>query len=170
MIFLETDRLILRDYTEHDFEGYCKLKMDAKTMYYLQDIQLHSLEEARSDFYHVLNDIKSPERKFYFLHMELKDTHEQVGSIGYTVVANTPLGKLVHLGYFTYSKFWGNGYTSEAMKKVLEYAFAENDVYRIMGAKIPTDEELKDLEEFDEFVWIDLGYVLPGLIDMWEEK
>ena len=34
--------------------------------------------------------------------------------------------------------------------------------------------ELKDLleegEVFDEFVWIDLGYVLPGLIDMWEEK
>ena len=131
MINLETDRLVLRDYTEHDFEGYCKLKMDAKTMYYLQDIQLHSLEEARSDFYHVLNDIKSPERKFYFLHMELKDTHEQVGSIGYTVVSNTPLGKLVHLGYFTYPKFWGNGYTSEALKKVLEYAFTENDVYRI---------------------------------------
>ena len=131
MIILETDRLVLRDYTEQDFEEYCKLKMDAETMYYLQDIQLHSLEEATSDFNHVLKDIKAVERKFYFLHMELKDTHEQVGSIGYTVVANTPLGKLVHLGYFTYSKFWGNGYTSEAMKKVLEYAFAENDVYRI---------------------------------------
>lgn len=131
MIFLETDRLVLRDYTEHDFEEYCKLKMDAKTMYYLQDIQLHSLEEAKSDFNHVLNDIKAPERKFYFLHMELRDTHEQVGSIGYTVVSNTPLGKLVHLGYFTYPKFWGNGYTSEALKKVLEYAFTENDVYRI---------------------------------------
>ena len=131
MIILETDRLVLRDYTEQHFEEYCKLKMDAKTMYYLQDIQLHSLEEAKSDFNYVLNDIKAPERKFYFLHMELRDTHEQVGSIGYTVVSNTPLGKLVHLGYFTYPKFWGNGYTSEALKKVLEYAFTENDVYRI---------------------------------------
>ena len=100
-------------------------------MYYLQDIQLHSIEEAKRDFNHVLNDINSPEREFYFLHMELRDTHEQVGSIGYTVVANTPFGKLVHLGYFTYPKFWGNGYTSEALKKVLEYAFTENDVYRI---------------------------------------
>ena len=89
MIILETDRLVLRDYTEQDFEEYCKLKMDAETMYYLQDIQLHSLEEAKNDFNHVLKDIKAPERKFYFLHMELRDTHEQVGSIGYTVVSNT---------------------------------------------------------------------------------
>ena len=46
----------------------------------------------------------------------------------------------------------------------------QKDVYRIMGAEIPTDEESKELEEFDEFVWSDLGYVLPGLSDMWEEK
>lgn len=131
MINLETDRLILRDYTDNDFEEYCKLKMDSQTMYYLQDIQLHSLEEAKSDFNHVIMDRKAPNRQFYFLHMALKDTYEQIGSIGYTVVANTPLGKIVHLGYFTYPKFWGNGYTSEALKKVLEYAFIENDVYRV---------------------------------------
>ena len=66
--------------------------MDAETMYYLQDIQLHSVEEARRDFAEVLSDMKSPERKFYFCHMELNDTHEQVGSIGYTVGADTPVG------------------------------------------------------------------------------
>ena len=40
MINLETDRLILRDYTDNDFEEYCKLKMDPQTMYYPQDIRL----------------------------------------------------------------------------------------------------------------------------------
>lgn len=123
--------IILRDYTEKDFEAYSRLKMDAETMYYLQDIQLHSVEEARRDFAEVLSDMKSPERKFYFCHMELKDTHEQVGSIGYTVEADTPVGKLVHLGYFTYPRHWGNGYTSEALKKVLEYAFTQDNVYRV---------------------------------------
>ena len=63
--------------------------------------------------------------------MELKDTHEQVGSIGYTVVGNTPVGKIVHVGYFTYPKFWNHGYTSEALKRVLEFAFTENQVYRV---------------------------------------
>ena len=123
--------IILRDYTEKDFEAYSRLKMDAETMYYLQDIQLHPVEEARRDFAEVLSDMKSPERKFYFCHMELKDTHEQVGSIGYTIEADTPVGKLVHLGYFTYPRHWGNGYTSEALKKVLEYAFTQDNVYRV---------------------------------------
>ena len=122
MIHLETDRLILRDYVEDDLSEYCRLKMDSQTMYYLQDIQLHSFEEGCKDFANVLSDIESDKRQFYFLHMELKDTHEQVGSIGYTVVDETPVGKIVHFGYFTYPKFWGNGYTSEAMRRVLKFA------------------------------------------------
>ena len=56
MIHLETDRLILRDYTDKDFDAYFKLKSDARTMYYLQDIQTHSPEEARSEFCEVLSD------------------------------------------------------------------------------------------------------------------
>ena len=131
MIKLETDRLILRDYTADDLQEYCRLKMDAQTMYYLQDIQLHSLEEARRDLADVLSDIESPNRQFYFLHMELKGIHEQVGSIGYTVTANTPLGKIVHLGYFTYPRFWGKGYTTEALAEVLKYAYTQNNVYRV---------------------------------------
>ena len=63
-----------------------------------------------------------------------------------------------------------SGALEMTLHRILEAGGTENDVMRIMGAKIPTDEELKDLEEFDEFIWIDLGYVLPGLIDMWEEK
>lgn len=130
-IFLETERLILRDYKPADFDVYYRLKSDEQTMYYLKDIQLHSLEEARSDFESVLKDQRSLSRQFYFLHMELKDTHQQVGSIGYTVTADTPEGKLVHLGYFTWPHCWGKGYTSEALKKVMEYAFTQNNVYRI---------------------------------------
>lgn len=131
-IYLETERLILRDYNEDDFEMYLKLKNDEKTMYYLQDIMINSREEAQNDFKNVLLDIKSDEREFYFLHIELKDTHEQIGSAGYTVNENTPVGKLVHAGYFSYPEYWGNGYMTEAIQRVLRYAFEEHDVYRVM--------------------------------------
>ena len=131
MIRLETERLILRDYVESDFDEYYRLKTDQQTMYYMRDIELHSEEEARAEFKEVLDDMQKPDRQFYFLHMELKDTHEQVGSIGYTVTDRTPVGKLVHLGYFTYPKFWGNGYTTEAVKELLKFAFTQDGVYRI---------------------------------------
>lgn len=45
----------------------------------------------------------------------------------------------------------------------------EDEVYACMGAYIPDDEEMKELEEFDEYVSIDLGYVIGGLIDYVEE-
>lgn len=130
-LYLETEHLILRDYREDDFSEYYRLKSDSKTMYYLQDIQMFTKEEAYEDFRMVLEDMKKSERKFYFFHIELKDTHEQVGSVGYTVTNNTPIGKIVGAGYFIYPKFWGKGYTSEAFKRVLEYAFLDDDVYRV---------------------------------------
>lgn len=128
---MKTERLILRDYCEKDFMEYYNLKSDSQTMYYLQDIQLHSREEAYEDFQVVMKDIDNPGRKFYFLHIELKDSHEQVGSVGYTVLDDTPVGKIVHAGYFIYPKLWGKGYMTEALKRVLEFAFSENNVYRV---------------------------------------
>lgn len=58
----------------------------------------------------------------------------------------------------------------DTLHRILEAGGTENDVYRIMGAEIPTESELEELEEFDEFFWIDLGYVIPGLIDYWKES
>ena len=63
-----------------------------------------------------------------------------------------------------------SGALEMTLHRILEAGGTENDVKRIMGAEIPTGDELKELEEFDEFRWIDLGYVLPGLIDLWEES
>lgn len=131
MIYLETEHLILRDYREDDFWNYYQLKTDSKTMYYLQDIQMFTEEETYEDFCKVLDDMKKFERKFYFMHIELKESHEQLGSIGYTVIDDTPMGKIVGAGYFIYPKFWGKGYTTEAFKRVIEFAFLENNVYRI---------------------------------------
>lgn len=127
---LETERLILRDYVSEDFEAYFRLKSDPAVMHYLQDIRLSSREEAERDFREVLADAASPDRRFYFLHMERKDTREQVGSIGYTVRETTPRGKLVDAGYFTYPGFWNRGYATEALRRLLQFAFEENDVYR----------------------------------------
>ena len=128
---LETERLIVRDYEENDREAYFRLKNDPRTMYYLQDIYLPTREESDAEFDKVLEDSKRDQRTFYFLHIELKGSNKQVGSIGYTVKERTPVGKIVHAGYFTYPEFWNNGYVTEAFHKVLEFAFLEDQVYRV---------------------------------------
>ena len=70
MVYLETNRLILRDYTESDADAYFELRSDPKTMYYLQGIQLFTKAAAVKDFQKILEDSRSINRKFYFLQLQ----------------------------------------------------------------------------------------------------
>jgi ribosomal-protein-alanine N-acetyltransferase len=105
-------------------------------MYYLQDIQTHSFEESKSNLEFAIEQINIPARENYFFRIEELDGKEHVGEIGYTVTDFTPMGKLVHLGYFIYKKFWGIGYVTEAVREIMRFAFEENDVYRITSGCI----------------------------------
>ena len=82
MIKLETERLILRDYVPEDREDYIQLKSDSKTMYYLQDIQLHSRQEGEADFAGVLADAPSTERPFLIIRVDRNETREKLLPVG----------------------------------------------------------------------------------------
>jgi ribosomal-protein-alanine N-acetyltransferase len=131
MIKLYTERLILRDYIIDDLVNYHEILSDNKVMYYLQDIKTKSIKESKENFLRVIKDQESKERKFYHFKIENKNMDEFIGCIGYTVIENTPYGKLVHMGYFIMEKYWNKGYTTEAVKRMIEFAFIENNVYRI---------------------------------------
>jgi len=131
MIKLFTERLIIRDLEFNDLENHHKLLSDKNVMYYLQDIQTSNLDESKENLNNVINDQNKKDRKYYFFIIENKETKEFIGEIGYTVINNTPYGKLVHLGYFILENYWNKGYVTEALKKLIEYSFEENNVYRI---------------------------------------
>ena len=131
MIKLETKRLIIRDPIIDDLESHHKLISNDKVMYYLQDIKTQSFEESKENLLSSIRESESEKRVFYFLKIIEKNSLIHIGDIGYTVTNFTPVGKFVHLGYFTYDTFWGNGYVTEAIKELIRFAFEENNVYRI---------------------------------------
>lgn len=62
------------------------------------------------------------------------------------------------------------GALEDTLHRLLEAGGTEEDVKRIMGAEILSENEKRKLEEFEEFgeyTYIDLDYILPGLIDTW---
>ncbi len=130
MIHLQTQRLIIRDHKTSDLESHHKLMSDDKIMYHIQDIQTNSIEESEKNLQDAINEIENPNRTMYFLRIESKQG-EHIGEIGYTVTDFTPMGKLVHLGYFIYPQYWGKGYVTEALKELMEFAFMNNNVFRI---------------------------------------
>jgi len=131
MIKLFTDRLIIRDLNINDLENHYELMSNNNVMYYLQDIKKNSIEESEEDLNKTINGANSTNRKYYFFVIENKITNEFIGEIGYTVLNNTPCGKQVDLGYFINEEYWNKGYTTEALKRVIEFAFEEDNVYRI---------------------------------------
>lgn len=131
MIKLETQRLCIRDPKLSDFDDWHRLLSNAQTMYYLDDIKTHNKEESRQNLLTAVGEADNPTRTKYFLAMEVRDTGAFVGSVGYTVRLDTPQGKVAELGYFILPEFHGKGYTTEAVRAVLRFAFEENGVERI---------------------------------------
>jgi Acetyltransferases, including N-acetylases of ribosomal proteins len=130
-ITLKTERLIIRDHIIEDLPTHHELLSNDIAMYYLKDLKTHSVEESRDNLQDSIDEINYKNRTKYFFRIELKNTFEHIGEIGYTVKEITPVGKLVGLGYFTNSMFWNNGYVSEAVKAIFRFAFEDNDVFRI---------------------------------------
>lgn len=130
MISLKTARLIIREPKLTDLQNWHRLISDPKTMYYLQDVMTHSLEESKENLLNAVSAIKDLNRTEYFLVMELKETGEFLGNIGYTVISNTPAGKIVHSGYFILPEYHGKGYVTEALREIIRFAFEEDNVQR----------------------------------------
>lgn len=130
-ILLRTDRLIIRDHRKEDLITHHELFSDIHNMYYMHDIMTHSMKESKENLDFTISEIHNPKRRMYFLRIENKETKEHIGEIGYTVLDFTPVGKIVHLGYFTYQKHWNKGYVTEAVNEILRFAFEENEVIRV---------------------------------------
>lgn len=62
------------------------------------------------------------------------------------------------------------GALEDTLHRILDADGSKEDVFEILGAKIPSEEEWRELQEFDEFIEIDLGYVIPGLIMFFHEE
>ncbi len=142
MTILETNRLILRDYKETDLNDMHRLWSDKETMYYLDDILCNSIEDTEK---YLKNSLTNSDGH-YFCICDV-ETGKFMGSIGYTIVETTPLGKIVHLGYMLLPEFHKHGYMPEAAKKVIEFAFTKDDCIRInTGCHKENDASRKVLE------------------------
>lgn len=125
-ISLETERLIIRDLQESDLMNLHRLLSDKNNMYYLDDIVTNSLEESAQNL-----KLAMANKDGHYFCLCNKNTGEYIGEVGYTITAETPIGKIVHMGYFILPEYHGRGYTTEAVRKVIEFAFMNDKCIRI---------------------------------------
>ena len=133
MLQLFTERLLIRDHLPDDLQDYHELVSDEKAMFYLPFLKTMDLESSRNSLQKIIDDANSNSRKIFMFWVEDIAAKEYIGEAGYHVMMDTAHGKMATIEYFIKEKFWNNGYTSEAMKRIMEFAFTENNVFRFIG-------------------------------------
>lgn len=124
---LETERLILRRFKLNDVENvYNGWVRDKQTTKYLSWNIHKNIEETEEI---IRNWINEYENGYYHWVVELKQTGDLIGSIS-SVNINYKNNNL-EIGYCYSSKYWGNGYATEALRRVIEFLLLECDVYLI---------------------------------------
>lgn len=124
---LETDRLILREMSKEDAEGiFACFSNEDVTRYYGQET-LEKIEQAEKivDFF----SKSYSEKRGIRWGIERKGTKGIIGTIGFN--AWLPKHKRAEIGYELHPDYWRNGYTLEAVLKVISYGFEKLDLTRI---------------------------------------
>lgn len=114
---LETKRLILRKFRLEDAKDvYNSWATDSESLKYLSWTPHKNIEETKQIIKKWINDYAN---NSYNWIVELKNTHEVIGHI--SVVEMRKYDGVATIGYCYASKYFGNGYATEALKKVIDY-------------------------------------------------
>lgn len=127
---IHTSRLILREYTEADFEGVHTYAKDPETVRFMtwgpnspkethEFIQLaiaHQKQKSRVNFHRVIT---------------LKEIDQIIGGCGIHI--RQPKHKSGEIGYCLNKQFWNQGYATETMRGLLKFGFETLHLHRIIA-------------------------------------
>ncbi len=111
---LDTERLQLRHFTEHDASDVYEYASDEQTVRYLTWPAHTSIGESKR----IIRDLLSNEGTYAIV---LKKTEKVIGCIDLRLVSETEAS----FGYVLNRSFWNKGYMSEALQAALSYMFEE---------------------------------------------
>lgn len=115
---LETERLILRELVQEDYNDLCRLLQDGETMYAYEGA--FSDQEAQAWLDKQLNRYQT--YHFGLWAMIRKDTQEWIGQCGITMQAYKDQ-EVPEIGYLLQRRYWHQGYATEAAIACREYGF-----------------------------------------------
>jgi RimJ/RimL family protein N-acetyltransferase len=123
---LETARLVLRRYSEHDRLKFIELNTDP----IVREKMDGALDENRAA--QVFDRVKN---ETYSLAITDKNSKKYLGHI-YLSESDTEIEG--EIGFLFFPKYWGNGYATEAAKGLIEYLIVKSK-YRQLIATIDVD-------------------------------
>ena len=126
---METQRLILRPWTENDAESLYNYAKDPAIGPIAGWPPHTSVENSRE----IIRDILSAPETYAVV---LKETNEPIGSVGIMFADGVHSAEIqdgdAEIGYWIGVPYWGQGLIPEAVQRLLKRCFVELDVKRVL--------------------------------------
>lgn len=132
-IFLESERLTLRRFTEADEDNLVELDSDPQVMRFLTGGEPTSREEVRSRILPILFDYYERFEGLGFWAAEEKSTGQFLGWFHFRPRKNAPRDGEIELGYRLRRPAWGKGYATEGSRALIRKGFTESEVERVVA-------------------------------------
>jgi len=133
----KTKRLFLREFSLDDKHNLYKLFSEKFVSIYEEHLSMKDISDVEKyiDF-HIKNNASSTRTHYYYV-IELQETCEFLGMIGYSfaeeIVIDGITGALMELEYYLLEEHWNKGYMPEALKKILAAAFEDKGVIKVFA-------------------------------------
>ena len=126
---LETERLILRPFKPEDaVDVFNCWESDPDVAKYMFWTSHNDIEKTKAWIEKEIGRIEKQD--WYRFAIELKDTNELIGT---ALIYYEDEVECWEVGYNLGKKYWTKGYTTEAMKKVIEFATTQLKIAQIVG-------------------------------------
>ena len=128
-IFLESERLLLREISESDLDFLFELHFDAEVMKYIRPAE-KTMEETRT----TMKRIRSTNKYDQGLGLWMCEEKKSGELIGWFVLKDLDDTTDIEIGYRLMRKHWGNGYATEMSRELLKHGFEKLNLEKIVGA------------------------------------
>ena len=142
---IETKNLVLESFMIQDAEEIFKIRSDDRVTKYLDRDNHKTVDESGSMIQSIIKSFEDKAGINWIIREKI--SFEVVGYIGYWKLIRENVR--AEIGYALKPEYWGKGYMSEALLKVIEFGFNEFKLHSIMGNVNPQNKRsIKLLEKY----------------------
>jgi len=132
---LETPRLCLRPINEKDVDNIYELGKNPNVMRYIRNGKTLTRAEAEGDLQRRLREnARLADKKIGYWAIEWRP---EQAFVGWLAIKNLDQTEEIEIGYRILEKYWGQGVTTEASRRALQYVFEELQLDRIVAVALP---------------------------------
>jgi len=145
-VFLETDRLVLRQFTSADADNLVSLDADPDVMRYVTGGTPTSREEIESEVLPAFLGYYQRYEGYGFWAVIEKETGEFLGWFHFRPYEDGAPGE-VDLGYRLRKSAWGKGYATEGSRALIRKGFTEFGVQRVVAQAMAVNQASRRVME-----------------------